>query len=94
MYTEEERQEAARVKREMEELMSTPGWKTLVSIGLVHSNGRKNEVLLKPTENAYAQEYLKGEVNGIEFMLKIPEVALESADAVIKAAIAAQRDEE
>lgn len=94
MYTEEERQEAAKAKAEMEALLEHPGWKTLSRIAEVQSSGRKNEVLLKPTENAYQQEYLKGEVQGIEFMLRLPESVIQTSKAVIDAALAAQRDEE
>jgi len=85
VYTEEEKDEAIRMKREMEELQELPGWKTLVKYAEVQLSGRKNEVLLKPTENPYQQEYLKGEVNGIDLFIRIPKVIVDESQAVINA---------
>lgn len=75
--------EAVKVKREMEQLISSPGWKTIVQIAKGQLNLRENEILLKPTENPLAQEYQKGEVQGIKLFVQYPETVLENAKAVI-----------
>ena len=82
--TEEERIEAARAKRQMEEMVATAGWKRLCEIAEAQAQGRSNEVLLKATDNAYAQEYMKGEVNGIRSFLKIPSVVIETSKQLIE----------
>jgi hypothetical protein len=81
--TEEERLEAAKAKREMEEMMAMPGWKRLEQIASVQVESRSNQVLLSPTESPLTQEYLKGEVNGIRSFVKIPGVVVEEAKRII-----------
>ncbi len=92
VYSEEEKEEAIKQKREMEELLQSPGWKTLIRIAEAQSLGRKNEVLLKPTENPYQQEYLKGEITGIELILRTPGTVVETAKALIEAANQAEEE--
>lgn len=82
---QEQLSEALKAKREMEQLLATPGWKTLKAIGMGQTSIRENEVLLKPTENPLAQEYQKGEIQGIKLFLQYPETVLENAKAVIEA---------
>lgn len=84
---EEQRVEAARSKRMMEELMETEGWKFIAEAAKMQSVRRQNEVLLKPTENPLAQEYLKGEVQGIELFVTLPEKLIENAQAIIDLAM-------
>ena len=81
--TEEERASALRLKRQMEEMMATDGWKTLVETASKQCVNRQNEILLKPTEKPYEQEYLKGEIAGIRTLVDIPKVLVESAKATI-----------
>lgn len=81
--TPEQVTEARKQKRIMEELIEHPGWKMLQEIAAAQTGNRKNNILLKPTESPYEQEYMKGEVQGIELMLKIPSSMVESAQAII-----------
>ena len=81
--TPEQVNEARRQKRIMEELIEHPGWKMLQEIAASQTGNRKNNILLKPTEQPYEQEYMKGEVQGIEMLMKIPASMIESAQAII-----------
>jgi hypothetical protein len=85
MLSEEQRAEAIRSKREMDFLLSTPGWKTLSSIFRSQISLRENEVLLKPTKDPLEQEYQKGEIQGLKLLLQYPETVIENARAVIEA---------
>jgi hypothetical protein len=75
--------EAIKIKQEMIALTSSPGWKRLQEISRVQVEGRTNSILLNPTENAYAQEYLKGEIQGMKTLLAIPLTLTEDASAII-----------
>ena len=81
---EEQIREALKAKREMEGLISSPGWKTLMAIAKSQLSLRENEVLLKPTENPLSQEYQKGEIQGIKLFCQYPETVVENAKAVIQ----------
>jgi hypothetical protein len=81
--TQEQLAEAVRVKREMEQLTSSPVWKEIVAVAKSQLQARENQILLKPTENPLAQEYQKGEVQGIKLFVQYPETLLENAKAVI-----------
>ncbi len=81
--TQEQLAEAVKVKREMEALISSPGWKDIVLVAKAQLQARENQILLKPTENPLAQEYQKGEVQGIKLFVQYPETLLENAKAVI-----------
>lgn len=83
--TPEQLNEAIRQKRMMEELMQHPGYAVLKSFGQNQALQRKNQVLLQPTEQPLTQEYMKGEISGIELIFKLPEAVIESAQAVIAA---------
>lgn len=75
--------EAVKIKQEMQSLTSSPGWKRLQEISRVQVEGRTNSILLKPTESAYEQEYLKGEIQGMKTLLAIPVSLVEDASAII-----------
>ncbi len=75
--------EAIKIKQEMMSLTSSPGWKRLLEITRVQVEGRTNSILLKPTESAYEQEYLKGEIQGMKTLLAIPVSLVEDASAII-----------
>ena len=83
--TEEQRLEAAKHKKIMEQLMETEGWKLLEAAARVQSTSRQNEIMLKPTENPLLQEYCKGEVQGIELFLRLPKNLIESSKAILEA---------
>lgn len=83
--TEEQRVEAAKHKKIMEELVKTPGWKLLEEAAKVQSTSRQNEIMLKPTENALVQEYAKGEVQGIQLFMTLPRTLIESSKAILDA---------
>jgi hypothetical protein len=84
---EEQRVDAARTKKMMEELIETEGWKFISEAAKVQAMSRENEVMLKPTENPLAQEYLKGEVQGIKLFTTLPEKLLEGSKAIIDLAM-------
>ncbi len=75
--------EAVKIKTEMSNLISSPGWKRLQDISRTQVEGRTNSILLKPTESAYEQEYLKGEIQGMKTLLAIPVTLVEDAMAII-----------
>lgn len=86
MISEEQRIEAARDKKLMEGLMAHPGWEFLVSAAKNQANERKNQVLLQPTTDAFAQEYMKGEIQGLSLFVEIPKRVLENAKAILEIA--------
>ena len=81
---QEQLAQAIREKKEMEHLISSPGWKTLKAIGMTQASIRENQVLLKPTVNPLEQEYQKGEIQGIKLFLQYPETVFENAKAIIE----------
>lgn len=83
--TEEQRAEAAKVKKEMEALMSMPGWKTLMEYAAKQKSERSNSVLLSPTETPLTQEFMKGEIQGISLFTKIPEILISSSKDILAA---------
>ena len=83
--TEEQRLEAAKHKKIMQQLVETEGWKFLEAAAKVQSTSRQNEIMLKPTENPLLQEYCKGEVQGIELFLRLPKNLIESSKAILEA---------
>ena len=83
--TEEQRLEAAKHKKIMEQLVETEGWKLLEAAAKVQSTSRQNEIMLKPTENPLLQEYCKGEVQGIALFLRLPKNLIESSKAILEA---------
>lgn len=91
MVSEEQRVEASRDKKLMEELVSSAGWKFLVTAAEGQALERKNQVLLKPTKDPYEQEYMKGEIQGLSLFVEIPKRVLENAKAILE--IAAKNEE-
>ncbi len=83
--TEEQRAEAVRVKREMEALIASPGWKKLQEYAEKQKIERSNSVLLSPTETPMTQEFMKGEIQGISLFVKIPEILITSSKDILAA---------
>lgn len=81
--TPEQITEARKNKRVLEELVRHPGWKLLNTWGEAQVAPRRNKVLLEPTSQPYEQEFTKGEIQGIELMLKIPVHLIDEATAII-----------
>ena len=92
--TPEQLTEARKQKRVMEELVEHPGWKMLQEIAAAQTLNRKNNILLKPTESPYEQEYMKGEVQGMELLMKVPSSMIESAKAIIASDVGKNADSE
>lgn len=92
--TEEQRIEAAKLKRMLGGLLEHEGWQWLAEAAKVQISHRENEVLLKPTENVSAQEYMKGELQGIKLFLSLPRNGLEMSEAVLKAAMEDEEGDE
>lgn len=67
----------------MEELIATAGWKLLKEAAEAQTKARSNAVLLTPTENPYDQEYKKGEIQGIQTFLSIPDALITSAKDIL-----------
>jgi len=91
--TPEQVAEARRQKRMMEELVAHPGWKMLQEVANSQALNRKNNILLKPTESPYEQEYMKGEVQGIELIMKVPSTLIESAKAIVASEVGKDAEE-
>ena len=91
--TEEQRVEAVRLKKQMEELVASPGWQTVRDIIQRQVEPRKQQVLFNPTSEPYQQEYMKGEVNGMETILRLPATMIETSDAIIRQALEQEGDE-
>jgi len=83
--TEEQRAEAVRVKREMEALIASAGWKKLQEYAEKQKIERSNSVLLSPTETPMTQEFMKGEIQGISLFVKIPEILITSSKDILAA---------
>ena len=75
--------EAIKIKNEMSNLISSPGWKRLIAAAGSQVEGRTNSVILEPTKNPYEQEYLKGEIHGIKAFMQIPSIILEESQGII-----------
>ena len=90
--TEEQRLEAAQNKRIMNELMATEGWQRMVEVAKAQADGKKGQVLYQPTEAPLAQEYLKGEIHGIELFMSIPKAVLEESEGLLR--LAKEQEEE
>ena len=71
--------EAKQMADEFQHMIGTAGWKRLKQLAEVQVQGRTNEILLKPTENQAMQEYQKGELQGIQLFLRLPELSIEMA---------------
>lgn len=83
--TEEQWREALQHKAQMEALVALPGWKLLEQAAEVQAKARRNEVMMKPTEQPLAQEFEKGTVQGIEIFMKMPQILIENSKAVLEA---------
>ena len=83
---EEQVAEARKTLEQMEGLLLTPGWKAISEIARVQVEGRKNEVLLKPTKDGAEENYMKGEIQGIELMASFPKKLIEMSKDILEAA--------
>lgn len=81
--TDAQRADAARERKEMEELLAHPGWKRLAKIADAQTLERRNKVLLAPTTEPLAQEYMKGEIHGISLFMEIPKVISAQAEDIL-----------
>lgn len=62
-------------------LTKSRGWQILVTIAEIQIGTRKNQVLYKPLEGEsgiYIQEFLKGEIQGMESLLRLPQTIVDS----------------
>ena len=85
--TEEQRIEAVKQKREMEELLAMPGWKILEAAMNAQIKYRMDQITLDPDLEPMKSKYLLGEVAGIKTLMALPLGMVEMNDAVIKAAM-------
>ncbi len=81
--SEERRREAAKLKKLMDELQESPGWRELQRIAKEQVSARSNQVLLVPTESPLTQEYLKGEIQGLRLIVELPEKLAADAAEVL-----------
>lgn len=77
----------------MEELIAHPGYLLLKSFADAQCLQRKNNILLTPTEQPLAQEFMKGEVQGIELIFKVPGTIIESSKAMISSDVGKDAEE-
>ncbi len=85
--TEEQRIEAARTKKQMEQLIETEGWKMLRAAAKAQLGNRQNTVMLNPTKDLAEENYLKGEIQGLTLLISLPEKLIEQNDAILKLAL-------
>ena len=90
--TEEQRVEAARTKKQMEALIALDGWKMIAEAAKAQLGNRENTVMLNPTEDLAAENYMKGEIQGIKLFLSIPEKLIEQNAAILKLALEQEED--
>ena len=83
--SEEQRSEAAKVKRELEEMMKTAGWARIEAWVKQQVDERSKLVLRSPTKDQLEQEYLKGEVHGIELFGTFPKSVVEQMKEILAA---------
>lgn len=79
-------EEARKALLELRDLVATDGWKRLEKIAKAQIEGRRNEILLQPTENVMQQEYKKGEAQGIQLFMSFPTLMIEENKAVLEVA--------
>ena len=89
---DEQIEEALKSLEQMRSLQEHPGWKMLESAALAQIEARKNEVLLQPTVDAFAQEFMKGEIQGIQLFASIPRKLVEENKDIL--AVARKLEEE
>lgn len=83
---EQQVDEARETLLQMQALIKQPGWAVLASAAAKHIEARKNEVLLKPTENAAEENYMKGEIQGISIFVEIPKQIIEMNKDILETA--------
>lgn len=91
--TEEQRVEAARQKKMMEELISSPGWELLSRAAEYQMKYRTDTILLDPEVEPLRAKYLAGEVGGIKTFLAIPQGLIDTNEAVLQAWMAQEEEE-
>lgn len=90
--TEEQRVEAVRNKKMMEALVATDGWKMLAAVASAQIAPRRNKVTLTPTTDIVEENFMKGEIQGIELFVNLPSKLIEESDAIIKMAMEQELD--
>lgn len=69
-------------------LQRTEGWKLLVANAIEQAKGRENTILLTPlkcADDAFEQEFMKGEVAALRLVIQLPELAIQQLEADIEA---------
>ena len=89
---QEQIDEAREALEEMRALVLQPGWARISKIAFAQIEARKNEVLLQPTTDTYAQEYMKGEIQGIQLFVNLPRKLVEENKDLL--AVARKLEEE
>ena len=82
MATDKELEEQRQILSEFRSLVESKAWARLVAVAEAQLNIRVQAVMFKPLKaeaEAFEQEYMKGEYNGISTLLKLPETMLEEA---------------
>lgn len=83
--TEEQRADAAKQKKELEELLKQPGWKQIEKWIAENVETRSNSVLYSPSEKPMEQEFTKGEISGLKMFIRVPEILLEQNTQILAA---------
>lgn len=81
----EQRRAAVIQKESFRGLTQHPGWEKLTEIVRGQIEARMGQVLqvLESESAVFAQEYMKGEIQGLRLMLALPEVQMTEAEAVL-----------
>lgn len=82
--TEDQHVEAVRMKRKMESLLGSDGWKMLAEMLEAQIGPRKQRVLYAPTKEPMEQEYTKGEIAMLEMIARLPRTIIATSDEVIQ----------
>lgn len=70
------------------ELVETKGWKRLVEIAKAQRFNREQSIILTPLQSmdeAFGQEYKKGEISGIALFMNIPGIEVKKFGEMLNA---------
>lgn len=78
-------QEVRRTLHRFHSLVRSPGWAELREVALAQIATRQNLNLgpIKDTSGIYEQEYRKGEVAGIQLFLSLPDIQIDTSEAIL-----------
>jgi hypothetical protein len=88
MAEESQYEDAIRNVNALKKLVASEGWQILLDIAKEQMHNRREKIVLQPLssmDEALPQEFMKGEVAGIQVLLSMPEVQIESSESILEA---------